>query len=169
MTFRYTLPVGDGDRDVLSAQLWSAGASGVWDQEDELVAWFPTRADGVPEGGRWEEEPPRDWLADWKRGLDPVRVGPFTITPSWRLQDVADDDPIVIDPAMAFGTGHHATTRLCVERLVELDLRGARVTLRLRDDDPSGWGHLLVDDIAVLVLPEAWFSVLEGVSGAGDA
>lgn len=127
MTIRYTLPVDDGDREALAAGLWTAGASGVWERDDDLVAWFPDVTEEVPPGGTWEEEPPRDWLAEWKRGLDPVRVGPFVIAPSWRRDEVADQDPIVIDPAMAFGTGHHATTRLCLERLLDLELTGTRV------------------------------------------
>lgn len=138
MTLRYTLPVsGTGDDpEVASARLWEAGASGVWDRDDVLVAWFRERTDAVPPGGTWEEEPARDWLADWRRDLDPIAIGPLTVTPSWRLDEVRSGDPtvdpgidhvIVIDPAMAFGTGHHATTRFCLERLLELEVAGARV------------------------------------------
>lgn len=127
MTVRYTLPVDERDRAALTARLWTAGASGVWDRGDDLVAWFPEATEEVPRGGTWEDEPPRDWLAEWKRGLDPIRVGPFVIAPSWRVDEVAGHDPIVVDPAMAFGTGHHATTRLCLERLLYLELTGARV------------------------------------------
>lgn len=129
MTLRYTLPVsGTGDDpELVSARLWEAGASGVWDRDDVLVAWFRERTGAVPPGGTWEEEPRRDWLADWRRDLDPIAIGPLTVTPSWRLDEVRTGDPIVIDPAMAFGTGHHATTRFCLERLLDLDVAGARV------------------------------------------
>lgn len=139
MTLRYTVPVsGTGDDpELLSARLWEAGASGVWDRDDVLVAWFDERTHAVPAGGTWEEEPARDWLADWRRDLDPIVIGPLTVTPSWRLAEVRSGAPtvtdpgidhvIVVDPAMAFGTGHHATTRFCIERLLDLEVAGARV------------------------------------------
>lgn len=129
MTLRYTLPFTDldPDREVATARLWAAGATGVWDRGDVIVAWFPQVTTDVPAGGSWEEQPERDWLSEWRRGLDPVQVGGLTITPSWRLDEVAVPDPIVIDPGMAFGTGHHATTRFCLERLVDIGVAGARV------------------------------------------
>lgn len=57
-----------------------------------------------------------DWADRWRRFHRPVQAGPFWIGPPW------DRPPegalsIVIDPGRAFGTGAHATTRLCVELL----------------------------------------------------
>jgi len=49
-----------------------------------------------------------------------VRVGPFWIGPPWELPP-PDVVPVVIDPGRAFGTGAHATTRLCVELVAELE------------------------------------------------
>jgi ribosomal protein L11 methyltransferase len=49
-----------------------------------------------------------------------VRVGPFWIGPPWETPS-ADAVPLVIDPGRAFGTGAHATTRLCIELLSELE------------------------------------------------
>ncbi len=62
----------------------------------------------------------RDWLAEWKKHWKPTVSGPFVITPPW--ETVADKDKIVIeiDPSMAFGTGTHETTRLCLEFIGEL-------------------------------------------------
>lgn len=59
------------------------------------------------------------WEDAWRRFHRPVRIGPLWIGPSW---EPADDDAvaIVVDPGRAFGTGAHATTRLCLELLLEL-------------------------------------------------
>lgn len=62
----------------------------------------------------------QDWLAEWKKGYEPVVVGQrLLICPSWKRDQVKDTDRIVIeiDPGMAFGTGAHETTRGCLEML----------------------------------------------------
>jgi ribosomal protein L11 methyltransferase len=48
-----------------------------------------------------------------------VRIGPFWVGPPWERHET-NAVPLVIDPGRAFGTGAHATTRLCVEFLTEL-------------------------------------------------
>ena len=57
----------------------------------------------------------RDWLAEWKSSWQPVRIGQrFIVAPPWSEVE-ADDRAIVrIEPGMAFGTGTHETTRLCL-------------------------------------------------------
>ena len=57
----------------------------------------------------------RDWLEEWKKNWQPVEVGRFIIAPPWsRIDDVHDRCVIHIEPGMAFGTGTHETTRLCL-------------------------------------------------------
>ena len=67
----------------------------------------------------------RDWLAEWKRNWQPVAVGEtFLIAPPWA--NVGDDQQrivIRIEPGMAFGTGTHETTQLCL-RAIEKYFRG---------------------------------------------
>ena len=62
----------------------------------------------------------QDWLAEWKKGYEPVSVGSkLLITPSWKREQIAPGDRAIvqIDPGMAFGTGTHETTRGCLELL----------------------------------------------------
>jgi ribosomal protein L11 methyltransferase len=58
----------------------------------------------------------RDWLGEWKKSWQPVRVGQrFLIAPPW--SEIAESEGrivIRIEPGMAFGTGTHETTRLCL-------------------------------------------------------
>ncbi|NLI92438.1 MAG: 50S ribosomal protein L11 methyltransferase [Peptococcaceae bacterium] len=60
-----------------------------------------------------------DWANEWKRYFKPVRIGRrFLIKPSWEeIQPEKDDLVIEIDPGMAFGTGTHPTTSLCLEAI----------------------------------------------------
>ena len=57
----------------------------------------------------------RDWLAEWKQNWKPSEVGRFVVAPPW--SEVPEDSARVVirvEPGMAFGTGTHETTRLCL-------------------------------------------------------
>jgi ribosomal protein L11 methyltransferase len=60
----------------------------------------------------------RDWLEEWKRNWQPVEVGRFIIAPPWsELSNTHERLVIRIEPGMAFGTGTHETTRLCLQAI----------------------------------------------------
>lgn len=63
----------------------------------------------------YREVPQTDWLAEWKKHWRPSEVGPFVIAPPWA--EIGETDKIVIriEPNMAFGTGTHETTQLCLD------------------------------------------------------
>lgn len=58
-----------------------------------------------------------DWLAEWKKHWRPTQLVKFIIAPPWA--DVGETDKIVIriEPNMAFGTGTHETTQLCLQAI----------------------------------------------------
>ena len=59
-----------------------------------------------------------DWLAEWKKNWQPVEVGRFIVAPPWsEIKPVRDRIVIRIEPGMAFGTGTHETTRLCLKAI----------------------------------------------------
>ncbi len=68
----------------------------------------------------------QDWTESWKQYFTPVDAGRFVILPPWLKGKVRSSlIPIVIEPKSAFGTGHHATTSMCLEALSMLYAEGA--------------------------------------------
>lgn len=63
-----------------------------------------------------------DWAHAWKRYYKPLRIGRrVLLTPAWEEPVIQPDDVVVrLEPGMAFGTGLHPTTRLCVAALEDL-------------------------------------------------
>jgi ribosomal protein L11 methyltransferase len=69
----------------------------------------------------------QDWMQKWKEGFAPIAIGErLVVAPSWKLPDASERLVIQIDPGMAFGTGTHETTRMCLE-LLEAHWRGGRM------------------------------------------
>jgi ribosomal protein L11 methyltransferase len=60
-----------------------------------------------------------DWLGNWKKSWQPVEVGRLIIAPPWSEVRVGGDRIVIrIEPGMAFGTGTHETTRLCLKTIM---------------------------------------------------
>jgi ribosomal protein L11 methyltransferase len=68
-----------------------------------------------------------DWAERWRSFHRPLVIGDrLTVRPPWEPLGATTLD-VVVDPGQAFGTGSHATTRLCLELMVDLDGRGSFV------------------------------------------
>lgn len=111
-----------GDTDVI----------GLYDAEtdmEEVVAILencPLLSIGFPH--KIEQLEDKDWEREWMDNFHPMRFGQrLWICPSWR--DVPDVNAVnvMLDPGLAFGTGTHPTTSLCLEWLDSLDLAGKTV------------------------------------------
>src|SRR5215467_12699304 len=116
------------ERDLLIAELWERGSAGIVELSPaRLRAFFEPTADrrallALYPGSTLREEEDRDWVQASRDLLQPMEVGRrFFLVPEWR------DDPtppgrfrIVVNPGMAFGTGVHETTRLCIEAMEDL-------------------------------------------------
>lgn len=59
----------------------------------------------------------QDWLAEWKKHWKPTVTARFVIAPLWETVEATDKFVIRIEPSMAFGTGTHETTKLCVKAI----------------------------------------------------
>ncbi len=135
-----TVEVERSEADEVAAALMEEGAGGVEVRDGEgipmpgmlqpaagralVVAWFAERDDATwaagERGGELEELPDQDWGERWKEGLVPLSIGRVFVRPSW----IAAETPpgmveVTLDPGMAFGTGTHPTTSLCLAAMSE--------------------------------------------------
>jgi ribosomal protein L11 methyltransferase len=83
----------------------------------------------------------RNWNAEWEATIQPIRVGPFVVRPSWSDPPEPGDDAVdlVIDPQMSFGTAYHESTRLLLRSLTDVVRPGMRVL-----DAGTGTGILAI-------------------------
>jgi ribosomal protein L11 methyltransferase len=137
---RLALRVRREQAELVLAELLELAPGGVEESEDgDVVEYAVYGAPGeLPElpdlraaaGGALVEvtttEVPDDWDERWKAFHRPVQVGDLLVRPPWAPPREGLRD-VVIDPAQAFGTGAHPTTRLCLELLLELEPAGALV------------------------------------------
>jgi ribosomal protein L11 methyltransferase len=113
-----------------------AGALGIWEDGDALVAYFPREtdraavdarvagclaelADGAPPALAWGEEAARDWVTAGRDRFVPLAVGRrLVVLPEWAPPGTERDRlPVRIRPGLGFGTGEHPTTAACLEAL----------------------------------------------------
>jgi ribosomal protein L11 methyltransferase len=119
--------------DLFEAALTDYDITAINEGDEVWRIFFPTaeERDRAASGLRAEfadlalepvDVPDEDWAARSQASLRAVQIGRVIVAPPW-------DAPItvVVQPSMGFGTGHHATTRLCLAALQHLDLRGLTV------------------------------------------
>jgi ribosomal protein L11 methyltransferase len=120
------------DRELLIADLWEQGSCGIVEPEGRSVrAFFEDGSDREAllaryPGAALRVEEDRDWVQSARDLLQPMEVGRrFFLVPEWR-HDPAPEGRfrIAVNPGMAFGTGVHETTRLCIEALEDIVMPG---------------------------------------------
>ena len=123
--FSIDLNCAQEDKEMTVADLWEEGCTGIVELDDigRLRAFFDDdsrQADLQSRfGGEVRPADTRDWVAFAQEFLKPMEIGPkIFVCPEWR------DDPtpagrirIVVNAGLAFGTGAHETTRLCLEAI----------------------------------------------------
>jgi ribosomal protein L11 methyltransferase len=90
--------------------------------------WHLSQILPIPEP-TFREVAEEDWSLAWKKNYRPLRIGKrLVIVPSWMEIPLAPEDVAIrLDPGMAFGTGMHPTTQLCLQAVEELVTPGVEV------------------------------------------
>lgn len=132
------------EKDFLIAELWEQGSVGIAELNPcKVRAFFEDSARrtallGMYPGSLLRVEEQRDWVQTARNLLQPMQVGErFFLVPAWR----GDPTPpgrlrIAVNPGLAFGTGVHESTQLCLEALERYLSPGMTVL-----DVGTGFGH----------------------------
>lgn len=138
----------------------SALIEGVTQHLRELLPFFPSL--GQPEL-QITEVSSESWADQWRGHFPPLVVGQrFLILPPWETpSNVTDRIPLVINPSMAFGTGHHATTQGCLEAIEALSSEHGPPSIAL--DFGTGSGILAIA-LAKLGTPTVWATDLDPIA-----
>ncbi|MEX3074477.1 50S ribosomal protein L11 methyltransferase [Vibrio alginolyticus] len=111
-----------GDTDILALYDAEADTSFIIDQikaSNMLADDFAYKVEQLED---------KDWEREWMENFHPMKFGErLWICPSWRDIPEPDAVNVMLDPGLAFGTGTHPTTALCLEWLEGLDLAGKTV------------------------------------------
>lgn len=115
------IEANSADRDILIADLWEAGATGITEEADAIRAFFEAAPDTIADRFAhlqlaMHQEDTRDWVRFAQEQWSPFSVGErFFLVPEW-LDDPAPEGRLRLrmHPGMACGTGTHAATRLCL-------------------------------------------------------
>jgi ribosomal protein L11 methyltransferase len=126
----------------------------------ELLPFFPSL--GQPEL-QITEVSSESWADQWRGHFPPLVVGQrFLILPPWETPpNVTDRIPLVINPSMAFGTGHHATTQGCLEAIEALSSEHGPPSIAL--DLGTGSGILAIA-LAKLQTPTVWATDIDPIA-----
>jgi ribosomal protein L11 methyltransferase len=159
--FEFDIRIPDQSRDALITAAFSAGCSGVIEHDENILTYFPDdlsieaitdmlssfrktlRDSGLPDSLSFTctQIPERDWNETWKNGIRPIDAGYLiTIIPPWHTPRAGRVN-LIIDPGMAFGTGHHETTRFC---LAEIERLTSNITKNRFLDVGTGTGILAI-------------------------
>ncbi len=124
--------------------------SGLFDTEfasgDSLYQDFePLRQDDSRFAITSEHLEDRDWVREVQQNFKPLQVSErLWIIAPWHQIEISKASKVTINPGMSFGTGQHATTRMCLEFLSELELKGCNVI-----DYGCGSGILAISALAL--------------------
>ena len=94
--------------------------------KDAVEALIGTLGGAIEVSFNIEEKQNIDWIKKYQESIEPIEAGQFYIYPSW-FKPKENKINIKIDPALAFGSGHHATTHTCLEAIGDIVKRDDEV------------------------------------------
>ncbi len=109
--------------DYILDGLWLKGCTAIQENNNEIIAFFNKQID-LEITGEWQNVDTKDYIAEYYDKLEPIHLNRLVIAPTHRIVKLNSPKRVLwLDPGMAFGSGHHETTRMALENLEKHDLR----------------------------------------------
>ncbi|WP_324023355.1 50S ribosomal protein L11 methyltransferase [Maribacter sp. BPC-D8] len=151
--YRFTVKPKGPASDLLIAELGEVGFESFVEEDDDVLAyiqktdWSEGMLEDLPilENPRYKftydykEIEQENWNATWEQNFQPIIVDDICMIRAPFHEAIDVDYDIVIEPKMSFGTGHHETTHMMLQHILQLDLKGKTVL-----DMGSGTGVLAI-------------------------
>ncbi|MET7036060.1 50S ribosomal protein L11 methyltransferase [Elizabethkingia miricola] len=95
--------------------------------EEELKNQWLLNHDEVKISYTYKEMPNINWNEEWEKNFQPINVEDKVLIRAEFHESQGLEDEIIIQPKMSFGTGHHATTYLMIQQMMDMDFQGKKV------------------------------------------
>ncbi|MBO4234703.1 50S ribosomal protein L11 methyltransferase [Riemerella anatipestifer] len=141
LEFKFTITPPQPWSEILMAELIHIGFDSFTEESNGILAYIPKNdlnedaikslyifeQEGVEIDYTYTEMPNINWNEEWEKNFSPINVeGKVYIRAEFHEPQSLDYE-IIIQPKMSFGTGHHATTYLMIQQMLEMDFQGKKV------------------------------------------
>lgn len=151
--YRFTVKPKEPASDILIAELGEAGFESFVEEDDDVLAyiqktdWSTAILDDIyilqnsnfEISYEYKEIAQENWNATWEQNFQPIIVDDICMIRAPFHEKIKVDYDIVIEPKMSFGTGHHETTHMMLQHILQLDVKDKTVL-----DMGSGTGVLAI-------------------------
>ncbi|MDY3529856.1 50S ribosomal protein L11 methyltransferase [Riemerella anatipestifer] len=141
LEFKFTITPPQPWSEILMAELIHIGFDSFTEESNGILAYIPKNdlnedaikslyifeQEGVEIDYTYTEMPNINWNEEWEKNFSPINVEDKVYIRAEFHEPQALDYEIIIQPKMSFGTGHHATTYLMVQQMLEMDFQGKKV------------------------------------------
>jgi len=139
MYLEFTIFCPDDTKDIVMAVLMNAGFEGVWENNDSLCFYIHEEMldmgalkkileqYNLIESYTYKTIENINWNASWESSFEPIKIGNKCLIRASFHASVGLPYEIIITPKMSFGTGHHETTYMMVEVMLDIDLKNKTI------------------------------------------
>ncbi|USL95095.1 50S ribosomal protein L11 methyltransferase [Riemerella anatipestifer] len=141
LEFKFTITPPQPWSEILMAELIHIGFDSFTEETNGILAYIPKNdlnedtikslyifeQEGVEIDYTYTEMPNINWNEEWEKNFPPINVEDKVYIRAEFHEPQPLDYEIIIQPKMSFGTGHHATTYLMIQQMLEMDFQGKKV------------------------------------------